>query len=365
VTKIVKQPDGSYKARPIIDNKKLTVRAATKREVERQLAQLKAQQQRQRLGLPDPDSRPLDITWDELCAKVLEQYPHKPQSRETLANNLARSRKEFGRVLVRDLLPENVGAWLAGLGLSTTTKRTTLKAMRYALQRGVVWEYVSTNRAKDVEMPPEPEYDACPFESWEEVHRVSAAAKQPRDKALILFASATGLRPQEWQALQWRDLKLKARTLRVNRTMQRRQLIEHVAKTRGSLRTVLLTDTALAALDLLPTALLRDQLVFAGKNGDVLDLPAWRRGPWKKALAAAAVTYREPYGMRDTFATLCLSDGAPLEWISEQMGHSEIDTTRRHYARWQPATDYRIVDALNRARSEATGLETDSAEAAS
>jgi integrase len=64
--------------------------------------------------------------------------------------------------------------------------------------------------------------------------------------------------------------------------------------------------------------------------------------------------------MRDTFATLTLNDGAPLEWISEQMGHSEIDTTRKHYARWLPSADDRILDALDAARSQ-TGLKTDSA----
>jgi hypothetical protein len=60
----------------------------------------------------------------------------------------------------------------------------------------------------------------------------------------------------------------------------------------------------------------------------------------------------------ESFATLNLSDGAPLEWISEQMGHTEIDTTRKHYARWQAVREYAILDALNAARSQ-TGQKTD------
>jgi hypothetical protein len=47
------------------------------------------------------------------------------------------------------------------------------------------------------------------------------------------------------------------------------------------------------------------------------------------------------------------------------MGHSEIDTTRKHYARWLPATDYRILDQLNAARREQRGLEGDSISEAS
>ncbi len=55
-----------------------------------------------------------------------------------------------------------------------------------------------------------------------------------------------------------------------------------------------------------------------------------------------------------------LADGAPLEWISEQIGHSEVDTTRKHYARWKPAREYAILDGLNRARSE-SGHKADTA----
>jgi integrase len=220
--------------------------------------------------------------------------------------------------------------------------------------------YRYDNPASGVEMPKEPIYDAHPFESWSEVERAAGVASRPRDRALILFACATGLRPQEWRALKWSDIDTASRSLRVSRTVQNGRIVEAQGKTRGSLRTVLLSKLALSALVSLPTPLRRDQLVFPGKAGDVLDLAAWRRGPWRRALGGASLAYREPYGMRDTFATLNLTDGAPLEWISEQMGHSEIDTTRKHYARWQRAREYAILDSLDASRA-ATGLKTDSA----
>jgi integrase len=93
-------------------------------------------------------------------------------------------------------------------------------------------------------------------------------------------------------------------------------------------------------------------------TGGILNLHSFRGKTWKRALERAEVTYREPYGMRDTFATLNLNDGAPLEWISEQMGHEEIDRTRKHYARWKKAREYAILDSLNAARSQ-TGQKPD------
>jgi hypothetical protein len=62
----------------------------------------------------------------------------------------------------------------------------------------------------------------------------------------------------------------------------------------------------------------------------------------------------------DDIALAALQILPTLEWISEQMGHTEIDTTRKHYARWTDATDDRILDALNAERAKETGLKTDS-----
>jgi integrase len=368
VKRKLKNGESRWTVRVTIAGKKHAVTGTTKREVEEKAHALKEAQRRRQLNLPSREVAAPDITYGELVDRVLDQYPNRPQSKRAHEENLARSRREFGDVLIREMLPETIGAWLARLPLKPTTKRNTLKSMRYAFGRAVKWRYLHENPAKLVEMPPEPGYDACPFESWEEVRNVAQQFANSRDKALVLFACATGLRPQEWLVLQWRDVDLTRRALRVNRTLQDGAPIEHEGKTRGALRTVLLSDIALEALQAVLPPLQgadtqepsRSAFVFPGDRKGWIDVRAWSRHRWKKALAAAGVDYREPYGMRDTFATLSLNDGAPLEWISEQMGHTDIDTTRKHYARWRPSTDYRIVDELNRRRAEARGLKEDS-----
>ncbi|MEX2103321.1 MAG: site-specific integrase, partial [Gaiellaceae bacterium] len=137
------------------------------------------------------------------------------------------------------------------------------------------------------------------------------------------------------------------------------------AKTPGALRAVELTDLALDALDILPTPLRREQLVFPGRRAAVLDIHAWSRrgkrpGPWTQALEDAELAYREPRQMRHTFATLALVDGASIEWISKQMGHEDIATTLRHYHKWLPS-DKRNITTLNAAHAARTGLKAASA----
>ncbi len=44
--------------------------------------------------------------------------------------------------------------------------------------------------------------------------------------------------------------------------------------------------------------------------------------------------------LRHSFASLRLAEGAPLTYVSQQLGHSSPDTTLRHYARWIPDTKH-------------------------
>ena len=71
MTRIEHTPKGDWRAKPTIDNHKLTVRAKTKGEVERKLAALSDRQRNERLGIPDPTRRPESITFDALCDKAL------------------------------------------------------------------------------------------------------------------------------------------------------------------------------------------------------------------------------------------------------------------------------------------------------
>jgi integrase len=54
------------------------------------------------------------------------------------------------------------------------------------------------------------------------------------------------------------------------------------------------------------------------------------------------------YDCRHTFASLLLASGAPITYVSEQLGHSSPATTLRYYAKWVPTRGRRWVDALDR-----------------
>ncbi|MEM9243698.1 MAG: tyrosine-type recombinase/integrase [Pseudomonadota bacterium] len=61
-----------------------------------------------------------------------------------------------------------------------------------------------------------------------------------------------------------------------------------------------------------------------------------RRTVWMRLLKQADVRYRNPYQTRHTYASMMLSQGENIMWLSKQMGHADAQVTLRKYARWLP-----------------------------
>jgi integrase len=57
------------------------------------------------------------------------------------------------------------------------------------------------------------------------------------------------------------------------------------------------------------------------------------------------------YDLRHTYASLLLAAGAPITYVSAQLGHANPTTTLRYYARWIPSQGQRWVALLDRSGS--------------
>ena len=60
----------------------------------------------------------------------------------------------------------------------------------------------------------------------------------------------------------------------------------------------------------------------------------------------AGLAHRSPHDMRHTYASLLLSAGALLLYVSAQLGHTNSTITLKTYARWMPKTDARAHATL-------------------
>jgi integrase len=118
-------------------------------------------------------------------------------------------------------------------------------------------------------------------------------------------------------------------------------------KTDASFRTIMLQQRATDALKRLPRPINSGVLIFPAPKGGYINLDNWRARTWKQALIAAKIDHRPLYQMRHTYATLALAAGADIYWVSKQLGHTNIQTTLKHYARFLPAVDERNLKLLD------------------
>jgi integrase len=148
------------------------------------------------------------LTLAELVEIYLAQHDVEPVTIAKLRWLLAKAVAAFGDRSVADIRSEEIAAWR--IALSPGYRFDATQALRQVLARAVVLGMIDVNPAKlGVDNPSPRRREQRPFESWAELDAV-AANLSPRYRPMVIFGAATGLRPAEWLALEWRDIDLQA-----------------------------------------------------------------------------------------------------------------------------------------------------------
>ncbi len=285
------------------------------------------------------------LTLAELADQYLAQHDAAAVTLEKLRWLLAKPVAVFGDYRLTELRPDEIAAWRITIPAGYRFEAT--QALRQVLARAVVWGMLDINPAKQgFDNPQRRRTEKRPFESWDELEAV-AARLGPRYGPMVIFAAATGLRPGEWIALEWRDIDRDARVAYVRRAFTKGRL--KCTKTEASVRAVPLQAVALAALERLP-ADPKTLLLFPAVRGGYLDLHNFRTRDWRPAQRGAGIEpLRRIYDLRHTFATFALRAGISTFDLSRYMGASltMIDRHYGHLARDGREHAIELLDALN------------------
>lgn len=128
-----------------------------------------------------------------------------------------------------------------------------MQALRQTLEAACRWGYITRNPAKLAGPNRQPAPRIVRAFTVVELEAI-AAELSPMYRPLPGFATATGLRPEEWQALERRDVDRRAGVLSVRRTVSAGEITD-LAKTTRSRRQVPLSRRAPDALDAIPAGL--------------------------------------------------------------------------------------------------------------
>jgi integrase len=282
-----------------------------------------------RRGDPAALARYEAVTVTEAVERYLAQHDVDTATTEKLRRQLRHATAAFGPREIRTLRADELGAWR--LKLSKGSRHDVFRALRQVLEQAERWQWINRNPARYVKNPKPKGPEIQPFASWQEIEAI-ADEVDPRFAAIPVFAAGTGLRPEEWIALERRDLDRQAGVATVERVYSQGRL-KPCAKTSRQRRRVPLRQRVLDALEALPPRL-DSPLLFPAARGGYIDLEKWRYREWAPALRAAGIPHRRIYDLRHTYATWSLAAGVDLFTLSRRMGTSlaMIDATYGHLA---------------------------------
>jgi integrase len=271
-----------------------------------------------------------ELTLAELVELYLERHAVnvRPRTIAVLRERLAYAVAAYGDVLLRQLerMSGELATWRTTL--PPGSRYAVMGALRQALAAAVRWGHMTANPAKLAGRNPQPPPRTVRAYTLAELDAIAAELStiyQP----LPAFAAATGLRPEEWAALERRDVDRNAGVINIRRTVSDGEIVE-LGKTSRSRRQVPLANRARVALEALPSRI-DTPLIFPSPNGALLHLDNFRRREWAPAIEASGVMRpARIYDLRSTFASRALAAGVSAFELARVMGTS-VQMIERSY----------------------------------
>lgn len=165
----------------------------------------------------------------------------------------------------------------------------------------------------------------------------------------VLLAIHTGMRIGEICALQWKDVDLKSRTIRVTKTIIRTynksegsRVSITPPKTRTSTRTIPLNSWICQLLYLVCGD--SESFIVSGKPKPTE--PGKLRSWYNRVLKQNKIEHRKFHCLRHTFATTCISCGCDYKSLSQILGHSNVSVTMNLYVHPDMEMKRRCVENL-------------------
>lgn len=269
-----------------------------------------------------------------------------------------------GEIPLRELSTYHIQRMLDGIGGSLSTFIKNYNIIHGALEKAVELGMIPRNPCKGVAFPKDDKRKMRVL-TKEEQKRFIMALDGEYYRAMFLTYLYTGMRIGEGISLQWKDIDLEKRTLRVNKKAivahdynkhEAVQVVQDFCKTKSSKRTIAITAGLVAVLREHKETMMKlaedmgeewseESLVFRNSRGNMVysrNLQEVLYRIYDKAEIEGATMHT----LRHSYATRCFEAGVDIKAISEQLGHANVKTTYNIYVHLLEDTKAKEIDKL-------------------
>jgi integrase len=240
-------------------------------------------------------------------------------------------------VNLRDVRPahiRNLVKTMAEDGLSPKTIINTMFTVNNIFTQAIEEGILKENPCRNVDTPAQIKKLPDPF-SYEEMQKILDDMDKhcPHMTAFFAIGFYTGMRTGEILALKWGDIDFIKHNILVHKTFTASRL---------KLSTKTNKHRYIDVLEQLDSYLQRHKK-YTFLSGEWLFINQYGKPIisqysivyyWKPCLQRLGIRYRVPYQMRHSFACLMLEIGENPKWISDMLGHADLQMLFKVYGNW-------------------------------
>jgi len=273
------------------------------------------------------------IKFSVLGREAVEWYiNHDRRDVRTFQGRMKNILEAFGDWVADEMKPSDIDAWISSHDWAPATKNRYKNVFGKTFKIALADGKVNGNPARMVEQRPE-NNARIRFLSTDEEKRFRDVInrKFPIHMPEFDVALNTGMRKSEQFSLEWPQISLTRKRIRLERTKN------------GSDREIPLNKTCLGVLEALHAIRPHNGRVFLSKYGRELNNPrAW----FELALEEAKVKNFRWHDLRHTFISRLVMKDVNLRTVQELAGHKTISMTTR-YAHLAPEHNQAAIEKLD------------------
>jgi len=241
----------------------------------------------------------------------------------------------FGNRILDEIKPSEIATWQSKLLKKLSTKSLTMirAVFNVMFNDALADELITRNPMSLIKKPKNISVnEILPFKQ-DEIFKLLGHI-QERMRAVFAIGFFTGMRTGELVALKWSDIDFENNIIKVRRA--KRENVESLPKTKSSIRDIDIIDILLPYL--------QNHLKFKIDDSEYMFNSLHKkpftcfhsiaRTYWRPIFEKIDIAYRNPYQMRHTFASMMISNGEDILWVSKMLGHTTSAITLTMYARY-------------------------------